>query len=274
MGAWGGGLMLVSCGIAYLTHSSVLGGLTGAILGTALVIKGVIEDEDRGAWEGDGVVLGLAAAIAAAFAGFVGCLPLMEIRRLGFAAQREVSIEELASLPNVKRFRLKDGHVEARSVRTKEHLHDDTEPSALYHHAVAPVLPPSWRPGEPVRVWAVCHRFSGKEEKACLDAWHEPAGGAIAIDPKDEPCFQRALPPESTPAEGRPVFVLWVKSPEDYLAEHWRDFWGFLRGTAIGWGITAGLWLVGSSTVSGFRTLKARAASALRAARKRWRTRE
>ena len=258
MGAAGGVLMLVSCVIAYLTHSSNLGGLAGIVLGTGLVIKGATEDEERGGWDGDGLVLGLAAAIAAGLAGFVGCVPLMEIRRLGFAAQREVSIEELTSHPDVKRFRLRDGHVEAHSVLTKDHLHDETDPSVSYRHAVAPVLPSSWRPGESVRVWAICHNFSGSEQKACLEAWHEPAGGAIAVDPELEPCFQLAVPPESAPREGGPRFVLWVKSPEDYLAEHWRDFLGFLRGTAIGWVIAAGLWLIGSSTVSGLQAVRRR----------------
>lgn len=255
MGAAGGVLMLVSCVVAYLTHSVVLGGLAGTLVGTGVVIKGVIEDEERGGREGDGLVLGLAAAIAAGLAGFVGCVPLMEIRRLGFAAQREVSLEELARHPEVARFRLRDGHVAAHAVRTKYHRHDDKEPVTSYRHAVAPVLPPSWRPGEPVRVWAVCNNFSGDEERACLEAWHEPAGGAIAVDPELESCFQLVVPPESVPRDERPVFVLWVKSPEAYLAEHWRDFLGFLRGTAIGWGITAGLWLVGSSAVSGLRTV-------------------
>ncbi|WP_157231726.1 hypothetical protein [Hyalangium minutum] len=215
-----------------------------------MLIMTVLEEEHWGGLPGDGLVLGIATVIAACLAGFVGCLPLPEFSRLHFAEQREVSSEELANHPGVTRFRLRDGRVEAHTVHKKYHRHADKKPAVTYAHAVAPVRPPGWRPGDPVRVWAVCHDFSESDEQAaCLDAWHEPPGGAVAVDPELEPCFQAAVPAETAPRDGRLVFVHWVKSPETYVEERWNEVIGFLRGTAIGWGAVAGLWFLGTSVV-------------------------
>jgi hypothetical protein len=212
----------------------------------ALIVGGQLGDLDD-----DGVVLGLAAAFAAAAAGFLGSLSLMEIRRLSHGEQREVSIAELANHPGVALFRLRDGHVEAQAVHTKSHLHHGKKTSSSYEHAVAPVLPPGWRPGEPVRVWAVCHNFSeGYPEKdACLKAWRTPPGGAVVVDPELEPCYRRTVPAGDVPRDGRLVFVHWVESPEAYLKARWQEVLGFIRGTAMTWGVLAALWLLGSTCV-------------------------
>ena len=248
----GAGLILLCCLITYLTRSSVVGGLTGTLLGSLMLIIAAIYNEDWGGWPGDGVVLGIALVCAACLAGFVGGSPIPEIRRLRGAEQREVSSKELADHPGVVRFRLRDGHVAAHSVHKKDHRHTDKEPDVTYEHAVAPVLPPGWRKGDPVRVWAVCHDFSKKDQWAeCFEGWHEPAGGAVVVAPELEQCFRLSVPASFIPQDGRLVFVHWVKSPEAYLDQHWNDVLGFLRGTAIGWGVVAGLWLVGSSVLLG-----------------------
>jgi len=240
-------LICLSCLVAYLTGSEVAGGFTGIILGTALVIKALLVGTDLGDLGGDGVFLGLFAALAAAAAGFMGSLPLMEIRRLGSGEQREVSVSELTEQLGVARFRLRDGRVEAQAVYKHYHSHPGNEVSSTYDHAVIPVLPPEWRPGEPVRVWAVCHHFANgyPEKDACLEAWREPAGGAIAIEPELEPCYRPAVPAEYMPRDGHVVFVHWVKSPEAYLQARWEEVLSFLRGTAITWGVSAGLWILG-----------------------------
>jgi hypothetical protein len=251
IGAAGGVLSCLSCLIAYLTGSVAAGGFTGIILGTGLVIKALLVGGERGGLEGDGVFLGLMAAIAASAAGFMWSLPLMEVRRLAFSEQREVSIAELASHPGVARFQLRDGRVEAQAVHKHYHLHPGNEVSSSYDHAVVPVLPTGWRPGEPVRVWAVCHHFANgyPEKDACLEAWREPTGGAVVIEPELEPCFQPAVPAAYVPPDGYLVFVHWVKSPEAYLEARWDEVLGFLRGTAIFWCALAVLWLVGTSAL-------------------------
>jgi hypothetical protein len=240
-------LACLSCLVAYLTGSEVAGGFTGILLGTALVIKALLVGSELGDLEGDGVFLGLFAALAAAAVGFMGSLPLLEIRRLGFGEQREVSISELADHPGVARFRLRDGRLDAQAVYKHYHSHPGNEVSSTYDHAVVPVLPPEWRPGEPVRVWAVCQNFANgyPEKDVCLEAWREPAGGAIVIEPEDEPCYQPAVPAQYMPRDGRLVFVHWVKSPEAYLQARWDEVLRFLRGTAIMWGVIAGLWILG-----------------------------
>jgi hypothetical protein len=45
------------------------------------------------------------------------------------------------------------------------------------------------------------------------------------------------------------VFIHWVKSPEAYLQARWEEALGFIQGTAIAWGVVAGLWLLGSTFV-------------------------
>jgi len=258
IGAAGGALICLSCLVSFLTGSVLAGGFTGILGGTWLTIKAFLVGGDLGDLDDDGLVLGLTAAIAASFAGFLGSVPLMELRRLTGREQREVSLAEVTNHPDVARFRLRDGHVAAQDVLTEYHRHPSKKNPRSYKHAVAPVLPPGWRPGEPVRVWAVCHDFSSTQEDECLEAWRAPAGGAIVVDPELEFCFQIAVPAQHAPPDGRLVFVHWVKSPEAYLGARWGEFLGFLKITSIIWGVIAGLWLFG--------TTLARAVSRLRRA--------
>lgn len=248
MVAAGIGLTALTYLIAYLTRSNLVAGFAGIVLGTGLLIAGVAnEDAHNGP---DAVALGMIAAMTASLAGFAGSLPLLELSRLRAAEQREVLTKELANHPGVALFRVRDGHVEAHAVQTKDHLHTEYDPDTTDHHAVAPVRPPEWRPGEPVRVWAVCEDFdTDAQQDDCLQAWHEFPGGAIVIDPDQEPCFRRTVPAEFVPPDGRLMFVHWAKSPEAYLESHWEDFFGFLRILSIISGVLTGLWVTGSLLV-------------------------
>jgi hypothetical protein len=248
IGAAGGALVFLSCLVSFLTGSVLAGGFTGILGGTWLTIKAFLVGGDLGDLDDDGLVLGLTAAIAASFAGFLGSVPLMELRRLTGREQREVSLAEVANHPDVARFRLRDGHVAAKDILTEYHRHPSKKNPRSYKHAVAPVLPPGWRPGEPVRVWAVCHDFVDSEKNECLETWRVPAGGAIVVNPEIEFCFQLAVPAQHAPSDGRLVFVHWVKSPEAYLEARWGESLGALKIIAIIWGVIAGLWLLGTTS--------------------------
>jgi hypothetical protein len=245
MAVAGLGVVGLSCLLGYFSGLALLPGFTAILLGTGLLIAGLLEGGRRGVpgLEEDGVVYGFITALIAGMLGFILGMPLVEHRRVSWGEQREVTVADAASHSEATLLRLRDGRLDARNVFTRTHIHSGKN-TAWYEHAVVPVFPAAWRPGEPVRVWAVCEDFDEAGKQECLDAWRTSSSWGVVIAPSELPCYERTVPTQYAPPDGRVVFVRWTESPEAYKRALEAEAFSMLRGLGIAWGVLSGLYLL------------------------------
>jgi uncharacterized membrane protein len=245
MAGAGIGVLGLACLLGYLLGSALLPGFTAILLGTGLILAGLIQGE-RGRIPGlevDGFAYGFIITMLTAIIGFVVGELLVEHRRVSWGEQREVTIADAASHSEATILRLRDGQLNARKVFTLTH-HHPARNSVWYEHGVVPVLPAGWRPGEPVRVWAVCKDFDDDSKEACLEAWRASSNWGVVIAPEEQPCYQRTVPTKYAPPDGRVVFVRWTESPEAYERALEAEAFSVLRACAIAWCVLSGLYLL------------------------------
>lgn len=245
MAAAGAGAVGLACLLGYLSGSALLPGFIAILLGTGLLIAGLIVGGRKGVpgLEEDGVVYGFITAMMAALMGFLLGDPLVEHRRVSWGERREVTIADAASHSEAAYLKLRDGQLNARNVFELTH-HHPAKNSVWYEHAVVPVLPAGWRPGEPVRVWAVCKDFDDASKEECLEAWRTPSSWGVVIAPETLPCYERTVPTKYAPPDGRVVFVHWTESPEAYERALGAEAFSRLRFCALSWCVLSGLYLV------------------------------
>lgn len=248
MAAAGLGVVGVACVLGYLSGLALLPGFTALLLGTGLPIAGLRQGRNRSVpgLEEDGVVYGVITVTLAAMMCFFMGGPLVEHRRVSWGEQREVTVADAASHSEAVLLRLRDGRLDASNVFTRLHVHPGRR-SAWYAHAVVPVFPAAWRPGEPVRVWAVCEDFADERKQECLEAWRTRSNWGVVIAPEEEPCYVSTVPTRYAPPDGRVVFVRWTESPEAYTHALEAEALGMLRGLGITWGVLSGLYLLFTS---------------------------
>lgn len=245
MAAAGLGVVGVACLLGYLSGLALLPGFTAILLGTGLIIAGLLQGGRRGVpgLEVDGVVHGVITVTIAAMMCFFMGGPLVEHRRVSWGEQRDVTVADAASHAGAVLLRLRDGRLDARNVFTRLHIHPGKR-SAWYEHAVVPVFPSVWHPGEPVRVWAVCEDFDDGGKQECLEAWQTRSTWGVVIAPEEWPCYERTVPTQYAPQDGRVVFVRWTESPGGYAHALEAKAFSMLRGLGITWGVLSGLYLL------------------------------
>ncbi|MDC0715786.1 hypothetical protein [Nannocystis bainbridge] len=209
---------LVGLGVAVTYQSCSLAAGTGAtlVLGLPLVLRGV--------WGGFGLA-------GAGLLVFLGGMPLAEYGRITGGEPVALSLAEFAGRPEVERATLTEAaRVDGSRAVKVSHRHDNGKASPRRDHAVAPVVPASWQPGEPVQVFAACYNVA--IDRGCSDAWSVASDELVRV-PADQAACYRELVPAGTNLDAV-AFVVWDR-PGSHVEALWARWVRALRVIGLSW---------------------------------------
>lgn len=156
--------------------------------------------------------------------------------------------ELLAQRPGVTRIGLHDARIDLAATRTHVHTHRSGKTTTYPEHVVAPIVPGTWQPGDPVHLYAACPAAEGD----CRDRWATPTNTFVRAPPYEQDCYQATLDaPLGTPGTpatpGLPVtpvtpvtFVYFV-DPEVHLAALRHGWFAMMSIPVLGWLLIGGL---------------------------------
>ncbi|MBZ5714246.1 hypothetical protein [Nannocystis pusilla] len=217
--------------VTYLSGSLLAGGFTTLVLGVPRVLTGV--------W-------GCVGLVVAATLAFLGGVPLGEYGGVARGEQGALSLPEAARHPELVRLAVGDARVDASRLAKAYHQHGSGKSFSSHQPAIAPIVPSSWRPDDPVHVYAACHDLSF-DDRGCRDAWAAATDTLVRVPADDKPCYRELVPPGANLDEL--AFVYWDR-PERYLGVLWTEWATALRVTAIAWLAIGALALVGQAVAA------------------------
>ncbi|MDC0674210.1 hypothetical protein [Nannocystis radixulma] len=191
-------------------------------------------------------VWGCVGLVVAATLAFLGGVPLGGYGRVARGEQGTVGFAGVARHPELVRLVVADARVDASRLAKTYHHHGSGNSSSSHQPAIAPIVPSSWQPGDPVHVYAACHDLSF-DDRGCRDAWAVATDALVRVPAEDEPCYRELVPPGAD--LDAVAFVYWDR-PERYLGVLWREWTTALRVTAIAWLAIGALVLVGQAVAT------------------------
>ena len=182
-------------------------------------------------------------ALAAALAGLLALLggpALAEYSRVVGGDEAINAPGQLAQRPDVTRIGLHGARIDAAAAIRNVHRHTAGKSSTHYEHVVAPIVPGTWQPGEPIDLYAVCHDAG---ERGCMDAWATPTTTFVRAQPNEQACYQATLATlAATPVTPvTPVTFVYYVAPEAYLAGLRQEWFARSWIPVLAWLLIGGL---------------------------------
>jgi hypothetical protein len=202
--------------VTFKTCSFLAGAVAAVVLGLPLAL--------RGGWGPFG--LGAAAVLVV-----LGGFPLEEYGRVAGGEPAALSLAEFAKRPDVVRVRVAEAvRVDVAGAAKVSHRHENGRASPRRDHVIAPVVPASWQPGDPVHVYAACYNVAF--DRGCSDAWSVATDDLVRVPADQAACYRELVPAGANLDEV--AFVHWDR-PGAYVEALWSEWTGTLRTIGLIW---------------------------------------